>query len=85
MDPKRKRLLEIEYSEINSNPTTELLKEVVLASAQETIELVTYSNDVTPEANVNYRPLANPRSEYLEEVPSSKEKKDFKNRELPKT
>ena len=59
------------------------MKKLSKASAQEISELVTNSNNVTPEVDINYRVLVKPSSEYLEEV-LSPNKKDFKTKEHAK-
>ena len=52
------------------------MKKLSKASAQEISELVTNSNNVTPEVDINYRVLVKPSSDHSEEIPSLKERKN---------
>ena len=63
------------------NPTTGFLEEAIPALAQETGKLRTDFNAAT----ANYDVFVNTNSEYLEEVPPLKEKKNFGNGKLPKS
>ena len=59
-----KKLIE-EETEKHFNSATGLLEDAVSTSTQETSKSVTDSNDVTLEADVDYRAFVNPSSEYL--------------------